>query len=103
MRSSAAAAISRLYSSFLSVSGETGSVFQAVCADLVFDFVSLPTTSTSSGEIEGINSARFSAGKTESACRIMSNRHVSDRASKNILTTTNESVGVHGRKLYWSI
>src|SRR5687767_10890933 len=103
MRSNAAAATSRLCSSFLSVSGETGSEFQPVCADFVFAFASFPTTSTSIGEIEGNKSARFSAGKTESAWRITSNRHVSESATKNILRTTNESAGVHGRKLYWSI
>src|ERR1041385_2550593 len=98
MRARAAVAIAWLYASFSKNSRDAGLGFS--CADELLVFVSLPTTSTSSGEISGNNSARFSGGKTESAWRMMSSRHVSESASKNILTTASESVGVQGRKLY---
>src|ERR1043165_3530367 len=98
MRAKAAVATCALYASLSKNSGDTGSTFS--CADEPLAFVSLPTTSTSIGEISGKSSARFSAGKTESAWRIISRRHVPESASKNILTTASESVGVQGRKLY---
>ena len=65
--------------------------------------MSLPTTSTSIGEVDVNKALRFSAGNEDSAWRITSSRHVSESASKKILAMMNESAGVQGRKLYWSI
>src|SRR5919112_1299730 len=50
-----------LYASFSKDSRDTGAAFS--CADVRLVCASLPTTSTSIGEISGNSSERFSAGK----------------------------------------
>src|SRR5581483_2045343 len=95
-RSSAAASISCDFATS-SISGfETDPGFLEKLIEARLLFVSFPTTSTSIGEISGINAARFSAGRLASASRITSRRHVEDNASEKSLVGRRESAAVHG-------
>src|SRR6267378_4365792 len=61
---------------------------------------SLPTTTTSKGEVSGNKASRFSFGNPANDARIMSNCHVDDRYSASNLPTPRESCGVQWRGLY---